>query len=75
VIQYFFFSKIRLIIEEIIFFIYTAQWKSIHAGRGEPGGCPRYPGTPLGQKMFGWGYWAKKYSQGPKIFSVGGHPP
>jgi len=46
--------------------------------RGEAGaypeGCPRCPGTSLGQKMSGGEYRAKKLSARVKIFSAGEHP-
>jgi hypothetical protein len=38
------------------------------------GGCPRCPGTPLGQKMSGGGHKDKKLLTGSKIFFNGGHP-
>ena len=40
-----------------------------------PGGCPRCPGTPLGQKMSGGRYRDEKLFGESKIFFTGGHPP
>jgi len=40
-----------------------------------PGGCPRCPGTSLGQKMSGGEYRAKKLFARVKIFSAGEHLP
>jgi len=43
--------------------------------RSIPRGCPRCPGTSLGQKMFGGEYRTKKLSVRVKIFSADEHLP
>jgi hypothetical protein len=48
--------------------------RSFVPGRSQ-GGCPRCPGTPLGQKIPGGGYRAEKLFARAKIFSRWRAPP